>query len=114
MPDISEALIESKHLAAGEIHSIDISRELSLVKESITCGHSFSFTPKLVKANDHTITFKNGKVKEVPELTYDSKLQAFRLDATDIREGAYYRIMIEISTIEKQTSSIMFAINVGS
>ena len=71
MPDISEALIESKYLATGEVHSIDIGGELEKVKETIACGHSFTFTPKLQKKGNWLASFdKRGRMGGVSELMY--------------------------------------------
>ena len=119
LPDISEAIIAPIHLDAGQAHMIDISEELQRVKETITCGHEFTFTPKLIKHNN-AIPFKRGKIRNVPELTYREEAQTLVLDATNIGEGKSYAMVVEITKGQdnneefEANTGLKFSINVGS
>ena len=68
------------------------------VKETIACGHSFTFTPKLLKNGKRLASFdRHGRMRGVPELHYDKGAQKLALDATGLSEGASYPIVVEIT-----------------
>ena len=72
LPDTSAAAIDSRSFLWYTSHTLDISANLDKVKETVQCGYSFTYTPKLLVGNE-LVSFDDGEYHaDAPEIKYDS------------------------------------------